>query len=261
MFSRYFRHNIGNSAAALTYYLVFSFFPFIIFASSFVGILELDLLTADAFDNLIPDDIIQLFNHYIIHVNENQNNQLLLFGLVFSIYFPMRAIHSLLDNISLAYGNTNTATSIRRSLLDFAFTVGIMTLIIIAMLLAIIGPSFLSWLSNFITISNITIFTWSTIRFFILAVLMILNLSALYYFAPMTKVKFTEILPGSILALMCWLVYSIGFSFYVENIGNFSALYGSIGTIIILLTWLYFTSVTLILGAELNAAIADIKNN
>ena len=121
----------------------------------------------------------------------------------------------------------------------------------------IIGPSLLSWIGTIIPIPLEVIGLWSILRFVILGGMMIFNLGTLYYFAPAIKITIKSVVPGALSALIFWMVYSIGFSFYVENMGNYSGLYGSIGAIIVLLIWLYFTSVTLILGAEFNASIKE----
>ncbi len=257
MISRYFEHNVATSAAALTYYLIFSFFPFIIFLSSILGTLSLEL-PINLLDNVIPRDILGIFEGYLDYVSTNTSTQLLVFGFVFSIYFPMRAVHSLVDFVALAYDKEQKIPPVKRTLLDFAFTLGLITIIVLAIIFVIVGPAFLSMLDSLFPISIAQINLWSVLRFVLLAIPMTFILSAIYYFTPNMRITIKSVLPGAIGALFFWLLYSIGFSFYVENMANYSGFYGSIGAIIVLLIWLYFTSVTLILGAELNACI--IKN-
>ena len=69
------------------------------------------------------------------------------------------------------------------------------------------------------------------------------------------KHRVRTVLPGVVLAMVVWLVVSIGFSVYVENFANYSVIYGTLGAVIVLLVWLYLTSFVLILGAEFNAAL------
>ena len=261
MFTRYYEHNVGNSAAALTYYLIFSFFPFLIFSSNLLGMLNLPPLPVDELQRFIPQDVLDIFNNYLVHVTANQSPQLLLFGLVFSVYFPMRAVHSLMDYISLAYDEPSEVHPVKRTILDLVFTIGLIAVIIIAVIIVIIGPSLLIWIANFLPISLTHINLWGFLRFIILGGMMLFNLGTLYFFAPAIKITIKSVIPGAIGALLFWMAYSIGFSFYVENMGNYSALYGSIGAIIVLLIWLYFTSVTLILGAEFNASIRKYWKN
>ena len=84
-------------------------------------------------------------------------------------------------------------------------------------------------------------------------------LALLYYLVPNSHYRFPDILPGTLSALVSWLLFSIGFAYYVENMANYSVLYGSIGAVIVLLLWLYLSATVLIMGAELNCVLNDRK--
>ena len=83
-----------------------------------------------------------------------------------------------------------------------------------------------------------------------------LALGALYWVSPGKSKTRRRVFPGAAAALCSWLLFSLGFSFYVENIANYSMLYGTLGGVVVLLLWLYATGLTLILGAEVNGALA-----
>ena len=83
----------------------------------------------------------------------------------------------------------------------------------------------------------------------------------LYAVAQVRKNRVRTIMPGVALAMISWLVVSIGFSAYVENFANYSVIYGTLGAVIVLLIWLYLTSFILILGAEFNAALLHTNEN
>ena len=83
-------------------------------------------------------------------------------------------------------------------------------------------------------------------------------LGALYALSMDKRPPIKQILPGIIAALISWMIVSIGFSFYVEDFAHYSLIYGTMGAMIVLLMWLYMTALVLILGAELNAALAEI---
>ena len=89
---------------------------------------------------------------------------------------------------------------------------------------------------------------------------MFIALGSLYSMAQDNRKKVSEILPGTVIALFAWLIVSMFFSFYVENFANYSVIYGTLGAVIVLLIWLYVTSVILILGAEINATIDTVKS-
>ncbi|EQB89372.1 hypothetical protein M918_20530 [Clostridium sp. BL8] len=88
---------------------------------------------------------------------------------------------------------------------------------------------------------------------------MIVVFTALYYYIPCKRLRWLEVMPGAIFTSFLWIVLSMLFAYYVNNYGNYSAIYGSIGAIIILMLWLQITSTTILLGGELNALLAHDK--
>lgn len=256
---RYFNHDVGKSAAALTYYFIFSFFPFLIFLSSLLGRLNLNPLPVEELRAIIPDDVLNLVNMYLEYVSETQSQALLIFGLVFSIWFPMRAVSSLMDDINKAWHITRRRSPIARQLVVLAMTVGVLLTIVLSLVLTMAGSWLLTFLARFIHIPLDTIRIWDLLRFFLLGTVMLVLISLLYLLAPNKPMRPADVIPGTIATLVCWLAFSAAFSFYVENIARYSLLYGSIGGIIVLLMWLYALSVVLIMGSELNGALAELR--
>ena len=104
MVRRYLRHNVAIQAAALAFYLLFTIFPLLIFVSALLGLLNLDVAAIlRALDSILPAEILGLLEVYLTHVGANQSPQLLLFGLFFSLYFPMRATNALMRAVRTAY--------------------------------------------------------------------------------------------------------------------------------------------------------------
>ena len=228
---RYFSDGVGRSAAALAYYLIFSLFPFLILLSAILSFLDLPPLTEESFRGLIPADIVEIVNSYLGHIAEIKNASLLFFGLVFTVYFTMRAVNCLLQSIHRAYRIQAKYTFLRHQLHVFLTTVFLIFIVFFSLALMTLGRSVLTWLSG-----------W---------------LPMLYFLVPNRQYSVKQVLPGAFAALLTWLAYSIGFAFYVENMGRYSVVYGSIGAVIVLLLWLYFSAITVIMGAELNHLLAN----
>ena len=229
LIKRYFSDNVGRSAAALAYYLIFSLFPFLILISSIISFLDLPDLTVESFKGLIPVDIIELANSYLSHISEIKNASLLLFGFVFTIYFTMRAVNCLLQSIHRAYRVKSKFSFWRHQLHVFLTTIFLIVIVFVAL----------------------------GLRFVILAAVLFMVLLTLYYLVPNRLYTVRQVMPGTFASLLSWLVFSIGFAFYVENMGRYSVVYGSIGAAIVLLLWLYFSAITLIMGAELNYLLVN----
>ena len=104
MFRRYLRHGVGIQSAALAFYLLFTIFPFLIFVSALLGLLQLDVAgILQVLEDFLPREVVNLVGVYLTYVRENPSPQLMVFGLAFSVYFPMRAANSLMRAVRTAY--------------------------------------------------------------------------------------------------------------------------------------------------------------
>ena len=109
--NRYFSHDVGRDSAALTYYLLFAIFPLLIFVSTLLGVLRLDIESTSAFLlEFIPADVVDVVRSYLVYVSENASRQLMWFSLVFSIWFPMRAASCLMHSVRKAMGRGRLAS-------------------------------------------------------------------------------------------------------------------------------------------------------
>ena len=102
---------------------------------------------------------------------------------------------------------------------------------------------------------------WNSLRFVILALLLFATLGILYAMSQDRRQPALYIVPGTLCALVAWMLLSMGFSFYVENFANYSVIYGTLGAVIVLLIWLFLSAATLIMGAEVNGMIQEWHQN
>lgn len=186
----------------------------------------------------------------------------LLFALIFSIWFPMRAAKGLMDDVRLAYHLEKPTDPVRYTIRQLAYTIVLLLVIGLTLLFSALGKQVLVYINYLISestmrISGYFIELWHYLRFVPVGLLMYAALGTLYAASLDKKQSIRAILPGIVAALTSWMIVSVGFSFYVENFADYSVIYGTLGAMIVLLMWLYMTAVILILGAELNAAILD----
>lgn len=256
----YLDHQVGKSAAALAYYLLFSFFPLLIFLSALVGFLDLGPISLEgSLARIIPAQVLELVNVYLQHVTELRSANLLAASLVVTLWLPMRAVDSLMKAVNLAYGIRNPRPTFRHQLVVALFTLFLMAVILLAGVLMLAGRNFLTFLSRYLPSITPFIGLWNILRFPMMGGVFFLVLGALYWVAPGVTGPRRRVFPGSVAALASWLLFSLGFSFYVENVANYSVLYGALGGIVVMLLWLYATAVVLILGAEVNRALDDSR--
>lgn len=255
-------HDIQKSAAALTYNLLFALFPLLIFVSNLLGLLDLNVASiTSALLPIMPDDVVYFLESYLNHITDNSSEALFWFSFVFTVWFPMRAVKGLMDDVRLAYGLGKPAKPVFYAIRQFLFTIVFLVIIIVLFLLALLGRRFVAWLgiNHVLQIPPILLNLWQYLRFALLAAIMFAVVGMLYAAAQDRKNRVGTIMPGVVLAMISWLLVSIGFSAYVENFGSYSVIYGTLGTVIVLLVWLYMTSFILILGAEFNASLMEVR--
>jgi len=257
--NRYLNDDVGKSAAALTYYSVFTLFPLLIFITMLFGFLKLSPISLTGeLGSFLPADVISMINAGITHVTKIRSSALLVFGLFFSLYFPMRAVKCLMDSIHVIYGRKKRRSLQHQFVLILLFTLFLVVTFQVTMVILILGENALYFFTQFIPLSLSSIFLWNRVRFLILAILLFWLISSLYYISPVDKPKKCYVFPGAFFALFSWMIFCLGFSFYVNNLANYSVIYGSIGVIIIFLLWIYFSGLTILLGAEWNRTLMDL---
>lgn len=249
----YFDNKVGRNAAAMTYYLLFAMFPFFIFVTSLLGLLHLPTLTLDGqITRFLPEDVVAFLNLAIEHITKSSNNALLTFGLVFSVWFPLRAVSNLMEAINDIYGEEKSGSHSIRTAILTALTI---VLIPAMLLLLLLGERVLGFVGEYIPISAEFITGWSRMRFVPMAAALLFMLSAVYFFSPSKIQKVRYILPGAILSMGVWMLFSLIFSYYVDHMGRYSIIYGSIGVIIALLVWMDWSMIAMLMGAVFNVAL------
>ena len=249
----YFDNKVGRNAAAMTYYLLFAMFPFFIFVTSLLGLLHLPTLTLDGqITRFLPEDVVAFLNLAIEHITKSSNNALLTFGLVFSVWFPLRAVSNLMEAINDIYGEEKSGSHSIRTAILTALTI---VLIPAMLLLLLLGERVLGFVGEYIPISAEFITGWSRMRFVPMAAALLFMLSAVYFFSPSKIQKVRYILPGAVLSMGVWMLFSLIFSYYVDHMGRYSIIYGSIGVIIALLVWMDWSMIAMLMGAVFNVAL------
>lgn len=251
----FFANEVSKRAAGLTYYLIFAIFPFLIFVGSLLGFLHLPMISLEGeAAGLLPEDVVTFLNLTIAHMTETSNGAWLTFGLTFTLWFPLRAVKNMTDEISRIYGVEKPGRHTKRIIaLALVFTVMVPALV----LLMIVGEGVLNMVSMFIPLRETSIQLWTKLRFLPMAAGLFALISAIYYFSPNHPPAWRHILPGALFSVSAWILYSVAFSFYVDNMGRYSLVYGSVGAIIVFLIWMNWSLTSLLMGAVFNQALRE----
>lgn len=248
---RYADHDVAQQGAALAYYLLFALFPLLIFVSTLIAQLHLDVsLMLETMEAILPSDVLELVGEYLAYVSEHVSVSTLWFSAVFSIWFPMRATFCLMRAVRCAYGLGDPHKPLHHGFKVLFFTVVLLFCLIVTLLLMTVWDSLaLALLAP----------VWDVLRFAVMGVIVFAALSALYAAAQDKPRRIRAAAPGAALATLAWIILSFGYTVYAENFSNYSAVYGTLSAIIVLMIWLYLTALTLILGAELNYTILTVQ--
>ena len=259
---RYLRHNVGMQSAALAFYLLFMIFPFLLFISALLGRLHLDLgALLLGLGEILPQEVVDIAERYLIYVRQNSSMKLLVLGLVFSFYFPMRATNSLMRSVRIAYHLGPPRGQLRHVLKTLLYTVALILTIVLTLLLMTVGERILDYAVMHFHLPLLAAQLWAALRFPMAALVACCALFFLYALSQDGRQPWRNIWPGTLSSMVSWMLLSLLYSLYVERYANYSLLYGSIGTVIVLLIWLYMSSMTLIMGAELNGTLISLRKD
>ena len=262
MVQRYLRHSVGIHSAALAFYLLFTIFPFLIFISALLGLLHLDVAgILLALGELVPRAVVDFVEVYLTYVRDNSSLQLMLFGLFFSIYFPMRATNALMRSVRSAYHLGPPRAALTHLIKTLLYTVLLMVAIALTLVLMTVSDRLLAYGVEYLRLPLFVAELWARLRFPTIAVVGYFALFFLYALAQDARQPWRNIWPGTLAALGAWMAFSWLYAWYVENVAHYSLLYGSIGAVIVLLIWLNVSAMTLIMGAECNGALMSLRKD
>lgn len=259
---RYFHHDVGRHSAALAYYLLFTLFPFLIFLSSLLGLLNLDVSEIlGGLQPLLPAEVLDVAEAYLEYASRTSSAAMLWFGLVFSIYFPMRAADCLMRAVRRAYHLPRPGNQLVYRFKVLLYTVFLLVTIAVTLALATVSQRMLAFVGRYITLPPAFIELWDFLRFPLLAVVVFAAVGLLYAMAQDIRQPGRNVVPGVITSLAAWMALSAAYSFYVENFANYSLIYGTLGTMVVLMIWLYLTATVLIMGAEINDTLMSLRGD
>jgi membrane protein len=134
-------------------------------------------------------------------------------------------------------------------------SLAVIVLMLTALGLVVFGSAFGGGLAEAVGLGSVFQTVWSIAQWPILACIVLFAFAVIYYFAPAAKQKWAWISPGSIVAFVFWLAFSLLFSFYVGNFSSYNETYGSLAGVIILMLYIYYSAVIMLIGAEMNQVI------
>ncbi len=252
-------HHTLQVAAALSYYLVLSLFPGLMFLSAVLGAIPLPDLFGSVLRlmwTLLPADTMRLVQSVLLDVLSTNRKAWLSFGIVGTIWVASAAFDAMIEALDIAYDVKEDRPFWRTRLLAIGLAAITAGLVSSALAVMIVGTHFGAWLAARLYVSHEFVLLWPAIHWAVAIVFTLLAVELLYFLAPNVRQRFLATLPGAILAVTCWIVLSYLLGFYFRHVANFSRTYGTLAGFIAFMTWCYWNSFALLVGAEVNAELA-----
>ncbi|MFQ3546486.1 YihY/virulence factor BrkB family protein [Halobacillus rhizosphaerae] len=251
--SEFQKDNIPILGAAQAYHYLLAIVPLLILLLSILPYLQIDPDQAMSFmKKILPGETADIFKENIVSIVDKPKGGLLTVGIIGTLWSASNGMNAFIQSSNIAYNVEETRSFIKVRLLSIVLTLGMIISIVVALVLPIFGGVLTNVLDSVFHLPDQTVILFQILRWVISIVVMAAILLALYHFAPNKTFPFSHIVPGALITAALWQVISLAFSFYVSNFGNYSATYGSLGGLIVLMLWFFLTGIILMLGAEIN---------
>ena len=253
---------ISTRAGSVSFSFFLALFPGIIFIFTLIAYLPLDAFQDELFKvlaDVLPPSTHDMAFDAISDILTIKRGGLLSVTFAAALVFATNGTLSLISNLGISYHNINVKNFWLQYFSALLLTIGLTVLIMIAIVALIFSQGFTSWLIDLGYLSEYATELIYWLRLGVLLIAILLGISLVYNYGPVRTRNWRFISPGSILATILIITSSQAFGFYVENFSTYNKFYGSIGTLLIMLLWIYVNSFGLIIGFELNASISGAR--
>lgn len=251
-------HDMTTHARAVTFQVLFSLFPFVILFMALLGFLQL----SNVFDWLRRQSEVFLLTNTAPQMNsiidqlQQRRHGMLSFSLVFATWASSSAMRSMMNALNVVYGVCEGRPLWKRYLLSILTTLVVGVMLAAAFTLLLVRPAAIATLAEHLGLAHWWAVLWAWwLRWPVILLALTATVTVVYWAAPDVEQRFQFVTPGAFVAVLAWFAASMGFDFYVRNVGNYDRVYGSVGTVVVLLLYFFISSLILLFGAELNAAL------
>lgn len=255
---------ITTRASSLAFNFFLAFFPSIIVFFTlipYIPIIGFQETLMEILSNILPPSTNNATFNTLDDIINNQRGGLLSIGFILALYFSTNGMSSLIQAFNASYHIRENESIIKHQLLSILLTVVISALVFLTIILIIFGKTTITYLVDFQLINQNKIVFLNIAKWIVLIFMLFVGITTIFNIGPAIKSKIKIFSPGAILATLFIILTSIVFSYYIDNFSQYNKIYGSIGTLIIILLWIYFNAIFLLIGFELNASILNAKKN
>jgi membrane protein len=254
---------LSTRSAALSYYFILALFPMLLFLVSLVGVFagpgsQLRETIISGLGRLAPGSASELVHSVVNQTFKSSSGLKLAMGLLGALWAASGGMSAVVISLNVVYRVSETRPWWKQKLTILSLTLALAALIIVALVLVLYGGKIGQLVASQIGLGDIFRIAWKVLQWPLAFAAMFFSYSIIYYFAPnLEERKWHWVTPGAVLGVALWLIASLGFRLYLHFFNSYSATYGSLGAVIILMLWLYITGFAILIGGEANWVIEN----
>jgi membrane protein len=246
-------------ATSVSWYFFMAIFPTIIFLFTLIPYVPITNFQVLIFEqlrdpNVMSPEVFKTIEGTVVEILSKPHSGLLSLGFVLSLWFSTNGFSALIGAFNQTYHAMETRTWLQRRVVSIM-------LVLITTFILFVGVAFLIYTEKIAGKPGFIHYLILAGRWLVLFGMLFLFISLIFYLAPSKKNRWKFLTAGGTFSTFLSVVASIGFAYYVNNFASYNRLYGSIGSLIVIMVWIYFNSMILLLGFELNASIHSAKNH
>lgn len=260
IFDRYVQHDVAQTAGQIAYFGFLSLFPFIIYMNFIIH--QMHLSTEEVMSGvslLLPEEIASFITSYAEYISGQNSWWILAIGIFSTVYLLSAVIRSMEQAVAKAYDITTRRTFLKSIAVSGISVVCIGLMLIAAALFVIFSRGPVIYIFGLLGLTDmvgaVLVLKWAFVVF-----VMIIVFSLIYKLIPNKKISFSEVVPGTVFAVIGFIVLSVAFGLYVSFAMGAASIYGYIGTVFVALMWIYSIGTIFILGAEINGYFDDKRS-
>ncbi len=245
---------VFGRAAELAYYFMFALFPMLIFMTSLVGFLP-DVREAifKSLAKVVPGEAMAMVSQTIFDVTRNRSRGLISFGVLGTLWAASGGVTAVMDTLNEVYKVKEERSFWKVRLIAIVLTIVLSLLIVGGTILIMFGDQFSVWMAARFGLGTSFTVVWSIVDYLLGIALLLSGLQLTFFFAPNVEQQWKWITPGAVFAVIGLIVASLLFSLYLRVAPDYSATYGSLGAVIVLMLWLYLAGIVVLVGGEINS--------
>jgi membrane protein len=257
---RLFDYEIFGRCAQFAYYWFFSLFPLLILLTALLAYLPIKGNIdrwLNALSQVIPPAAFTLVSSTFYEIIKQRRHGLLSFSILAVIWASSSGMGVLIGSLNKIFDSAKERPWWRERLLAIILTLGLASFIIAALMLIFFGDYISESIANAFGHSSALKVIWHAGQWLVVIAFILIGVELIYYFAPNVKQKWTLLTPGAIFALVSWLAISYGLRLYVSRFNDYSATYGTLGGVMVLMIWLYLLGLAILVGGVINSVIGE----